>query len=58
MVLVSGVYVFNWNIYSSFNGDIFIELMVNLDKKGGVCFDSYIVGEDYNFIYFIIVEIS
>lgn len=55
---VSGVYVFNWNIYSSFNGDIFTELMVNSDKKGGARSDSHTVGEDHNSTHSIIVEIS
>jgi hypothetical protein len=30
----NGVYVFTWNLYSSYHGDIVSELMVNSTPKG------------------------
>lgn len=57
MVLVSGVYVFNWNIYSCFRGDIILELMVNFFRKGGRWLDSWVINEDYSFSGCIVVNI-
>lgn len=58
MVLVSGVYVFNWNIYSGFWGDIILELMVNFFRKGGRWLDSWVIKEDYSFSGCIVVNIK
>lgn len=54
---VSGVYVFNWNLYSSYNGDIISELMVNSDKKGGRISDSHRSSEDHSSGGCAVVEI-
>lgn len=55
---VSGVYVFSWNIYSNYDGNIFTELMVNSDKKGGTRSDSHTVAEDHNSSHSVIVEVG
>lgn len=54
---VSGVYVFNWNIYSCFKGDITSELMVNSSRKGGRRSDSRITNEDHSSNGCIVVNI-
>uniref|UniRef100_A0A8W8J274 C1q domain-containing protein n=1 Tax=Magallana gigas TaxID=29159 RepID=A0A8W8J274_MAGGI len=55
---VSGVYVFNWNIYSGFHGDVVSELMVNSDRKGGIRSDSLTVTEDHGSSGSVVVDIS
>lgn len=55
---VSGVYVFNWNLYSSYNGDVVSELMVNSEKKGGRRSYSKTDEEDHSSSGCVVVEIS
>lgn len=55
---VSGVYVFNWNIYSGFRGDITSELMVNSSRKGGRRSDSRVTNEDHSSSGCIVVNIK
>lgn len=55
---VSGVYVFNWNIYSGFWGDITSELMVNSSRKGGRRSDSRVTKEDHSSSGCIVVNIK
>lgn len=55
---ISGVYVFNWNLYSSYHGDIISELMVNSDRKGGRRSDSLTVTEDHSSSGRVVVDIS
>lgn len=55
---VSGVYVFNWNIYSCFRGDITSELMVNSSRKGGRRSDSRVTNEDHSSSGCIVVNIK
>lgn len=54
---VTGVYVFNWNIYSSFKGDITSELMVNSVRKGGQRSDSRVTNEDHSSSGCVVVSI-
>lgn len=54
---VSGVYVFNWNIYCSFRGDITSELVVNSSRKGGSRSDSRVTNEDHSSNGCIVVNI-
>ncbi|XP_056017323.1 complement C1q-like protein 4 [Ostrea edulis] len=54
----NGVYVFNWNLYSSYHGDLVSELMVNSAKKGGRRSDSLRVEEDHSSSGTVVVQIN
>lgn len=51
------VYVFNWNLYSSYHGDIISELMVNSVNLGGRRSDSNTNDEDHSSSGCVVVEI-
>ncbi|XP_056017324.1 multimerin-2-like [Ostrea edulis] len=54
----NGVYVFNWNLYSSSHGDLVSELMVNSAQKGGRRSDSLRVEEDHSSSGTVVVQIN
>ena len=54
----NGIYVFNWNLYSSYHGDVISELMVNSDKKGARRSDSATVNEDHSSSGCVVVALN
>lgn len=58
IVFIVGVYVFYWVIYSQYQGDIIIELVVNLVSWGCSWLDSYILDEYYVFSGLVVLYVS
>ncbi|XP_062615800.1 uncharacterized protein LOC134277488 [Saccostrea cucullata] len=54
----NGVYVFIWNLYSSFHDKVMSELMVNSASKGTRLSSGYTVNEDHSSSGTVVVEIS
>lgn len=54
----NGIYVFNWNLYSSYHGDVVSELMVNSNSKGGKRSDSTTVNEDHSSSGCVVVALN
>ncbi|XP_078311036.1 uncharacterized protein LOC144618570 [Crassostrea virginica] len=55
---MTGVFVFNWNLYSGYRGDLVSNLMVNSDNKGGRRSDSAIVDEDHSSSGCVVVALN
>lgn len=58
IVFIVGVYVFYWVIYSQYQGDVIIELVVNLVSWGCSWLDSYILDEYYVFSGLVVLYVS
>ena len=54
----NGIYVFNWNLYSSYHGDVVSELMVNSNSKGCRRSDSSTVNEDHSSSGCVVVALN
>ena len=52
------IYVFNWNLYSSYHGDVVSELMVNSNSKGDRRSDSTTVNEDHSSSGCVVVALN
>lgn len=55
---MTGVFVFNWNLYSGYRGDLVSNLMVNSDNKGDRRSDNAIVDEDHSSSGCVVVALN